>query len=273
MKELENLFAKICVSEKIPHHFEHNEITAIWKNKGKKSDPHDYRGIQVGSLFTKIFSIILISRINSWYNSRILDLQNGFRRGHGTTDGIYITKTTQLLAEKTNKQVYAIFVDLKAAFDHINGDWLFQSIRNRLSRDIKTSKIINLLHALYQKTIAELKNHPKLQFDIKCGVRQDGTESPILFYLYLDYVLRIFLEACWVNQIEFYTTPFRIMDIARINKLDKNYSGTVINAGTAYADDLVLFFPDNANLRNGINVLHSTFTDFGLTINTIQQNL
>ena len=48
---------------------------------------------------------------------------------------------------------------------------------------------------------------------------------------------------------------------------DKNYSGTVVNAGTAYADDLVLFFPDNANLQNRINILQNTFTDFGLIIN------
>ena len=112
-----------------------------------------------------------------------------------------------------------------------------------------------------------MKNHPKLKFDTKHGVRQGGTESSIFSNLYLDYVLRIFLEACKVNQIEFHTTPFRIIDDARINKRDKNYSVTVVNAGTAYADDLVLCFPDNANFQNGISILQNTFTDFGLTIN------
>ena len=36
---------------------------------------------------------------------------------------------------------------------------------------------------------------------------------------------------------------------------------------TAYADGLVLFFPDNDHLQNGINILQNTFTNFGLTIN------
>ena len=107
----------------------------------------------MGSLFAKIFSIILISHINRWYNSQILDLHNGFRQAHDTTDGMYITKTMQLLAEK-NKQLYAIFVDLKAVFDHMNRDWLFQSIRNRLSEKNKSNKIINLHYALHQKTPA-----------------------------------------------------------------------------------------------------------------------
>ena len=81
------------------------------------------------------------------------------------------------------------------------------------------------------------------------------------------YVWRIFPEAYKVNQIELHATPIGITDDARINRRDKNYRGTVINAGTAYAGDLVLFFPDNANLQKRINILQNTFTDFGLTSN------
>ena len=98
-------------------------------------------------------------------------------------------KTTQLIAEKTKEQIYAIFIDLKAAFDHINKNWLFQSIRNRLPNTNQDNKIINLFNALYQSTTVELKKHPQLNFDINVGVRQGGPESPILFNLYLDYTV------------------------------------------------------------------------------------
>jgi len=50
-------------------------------------------------------------------------------------------------------------------------------------------------------------------------VRQGGPEPPIL--------------------------PYRIIDAARNNKRNKNYSGTIFNAGSVYADDLVLFFSTN----------------------------
>ena len=33
---------------------------------------------------------IILRRIKSWYNSQLLDQQQGFRQGRGTTDGIYI---------------------------------------------------------------------------------------------------------------------------------------------------------------------------------------
>ena len=116
----------------------------------------------------------MVNRIKDWYNSQLLDFQNGFRKGHSTTDEVLITKITQLIAEKTNEAVYAIFVDLKAAFDHINRDWLFQTILNRFPVHNKSNKIIILLSALYQSATAELNNHPELKFDIKLGVRQGG---------------------------------------------------------------------------------------------------
>jgi len=45
------------------------------------------------------------------------------------------------------------------------------------------------------------------------------------------------------------------------------------NIGTAYADDIVLFFANNHHLQNGLNLLNSTFCDFGLTITVMQQKL
>ena len=96
----------------------------------------------------------------------------------------YITKTTLLIAEKTNEQIYVIFTDLKAAFDHINRNWLFQSIRNMLANTNQDNKFINFFDALYQSTTAKLKKHPQLNFDINVEVRQGGPESPILFNLY-----------------------------------------------------------------------------------------
>jgi len=57
-----------------------------------------------------------------------------------------------------------------------------------------------------------------LTFDIELEVRQGGPESPILFNLYLDYVLRVYFDLCDQNQIKFHTTSYRIIDAARQNK-------------------------------------------------------
>ena len=113
----------------------------------------------------------------------------------------------------------------------------------------------------------EEKNCPQLKFDINLGVRQGGPESPILFNLFLDYVLRIFLLMCDESRIKFHETPNRILDAARHDKRNKNYNGTLVNVGSAYADDLVLFFDDHVNLQNGLDTLNNTCMKYGLTIN------
>ena len=51
---------------------------------GKLSDPATYRGLQIGSTLCNIMMIIILNRIKSWYNSQLLDQQQGFRQGRGT---------------------------------------------------------------------------------------------------------------------------------------------------------------------------------------------
>ena len=79
LKELEKLFAKVWSQEEIPQKFGQSEITSIWKNKRKKFDPHNYRGIEISSLIGKIFSINLVKRMKIWYDLQLLDFQNGFQ--------------------------------------------------------------------------------------------------------------------------------------------------------------------------------------------------
>ena len=56
-----------------------------------------------------------------------MDQQQGFRKARGTTDGIFMVKQVQQIAEKMRKPVYALFVDLSAAFDHVCRKWMFNT--------------------------------------------------------------------------------------------------------------------------------------------------
>ena len=70
----------------------HSKLVTIWKfaAKGKADDPSTYRGIQIGSTFCKILVVIILEQNVKWYENQLLDEQQGFRSGRGTTDGIYI---------------------------------------------------------------------------------------------------------------------------------------------------------------------------------------
>ena len=192
MIELTKLMKLIWESEKPPDNLGKTHLTSFWKKRGSRKEPKNYRAIQVGSTVAKILTIVIINRIKEWYESQLLDFQNGFRSGRSTADGLYITKMTQHVAEKTNQEIFVLLVDLTAAFDRINRDCIFQTIRSRLRDRRRENKIINLLENLCRRTSSQTPHKFNLCFETTSGVRQGGPESPLLFNLYLDYVMRIF---------------------------------------------------------------------------------
>ena len=64
------------------------------------NDEKAYRGLQIGSSLCKILIVIIIKRIQKWYELQLTDEQQGFRRGRGTTDGIYIAKRIHTIISK-----------------------------------------------------------------------------------------------------------------------------------------------------------------------------
>ena len=77
-------------------------------------------------------------------------------------------------------------IDLKAAYDHIDRNLLFKVLEIRT----KAPKITSILKSLYTGTIAAIK-HTNTLFDVHTGCRQEGgLESPVVFTIYMDFVLR-----------------------------------------------------------------------------------
>ena len=97
---------------------------------------------------------------------------------------------------------FLLFVDLSAAFDKLNRDFLWKTIKLRFKPGTNT-KIINLLEHLYSTTSAEIKGNESLVFNIETGVFQGGPESPILYNLFMDYVMGVFMLKCREENVKF----------------------------------------------------------------------
>ena len=139
-------------------------LSRYGKDKGLTTDPKSYRGIQVGSTMCKIMVTIILRRLNAWYNAQ----QQGFRKGRGTTDEIFLIKRVQQISRKTGKQVHALFVDFTVAFDHVNRNWMFKSVKQRLSPGTNV-KLFNLLESIYTYTSTALSQDQKQIFEKKYG--------------------------------------------------------------------------------------------------------
>ena len=272
MKELLNLYGKVWETKTVPEQWGLSRLVALWKGaaKGKVTDPNAYRGLQIGSTLCKILVIIILERLREWYDENLSDQQQGFRPGRGTTDGIYLVKRLQQISNITKRNIFALFIDLTAAFDHVNRNWLFASIKQRFPSN-ENNLLFELLQSLYSNTKTSINGDLNNVFKTYVGVRQGGPESPFLYNLYMDYVLRIFVLECKKKNIKFIKLKYLIPATATHKKAEMLTLGSYGQFDMdwiGYADDLVIVFEDISSLQRGLILLDEIFTRFQLSINT-----
>ena len=265
MNEMVKLYATIWETHVIPKSWGHSKLVTLWKGsaKGNADNPEAYRALQIGSSMCKLLVVVIIERIKKWY--QLQDQQQGFRAGRGTTDAIYTIKRVHQITNNMKTPTYLLFIDLTAAFDCVKRPWLFTSILQRLSND-EDREIFKLLKSLYSCTTTALAENPDDVFDIEIGVRQGGPEAPLLFNLFIDYVMRVFLHSCSLTGIRFLNLKHRIP--AEASQTKRETVGFHVFDWIGYADDLVLMFNNISDTQNALNLLDETFCRFKLEINT-----
>ena len=151
--------------------------------------------------------------MSEWYEHQLDDKQNGFRQNYSTATGVLTNKLLHNIVNKKKQMAFLLFVDLSAAFDKLNRDFLWKTIKLRFKPGTNT-KIINLLEHLYSTTSAEIKGNESLVFNIETGVFQGGPESPILYNLFMDYVMRVFMLKCREENVKFISHSYSIPEYA-----------------------------------------------------------
>ena len=114
------LFNIIFSTGKFPDSWSKSIIVPIHK-KGCLTNPDNFRGISLTSIFSKVFTHILNSRLQSWADSYelIAEEQGGFRRGYSTVDNIYILHEVVKQHLNRKKKLYVAFIDFRKAFDTV----------------------------------------------------------------------------------------------------------------------------------------------------------
>ncbi|XP_063408710.1 uncharacterized protein LOC134692190 [Mytilus trossulus] len=115
------LFNIIFDSGTIPENWLSGNIIPLFKNKGNKHDPSNFRPITVISCFGKLFTSILNSRLNKFSDDFCLLCQNqaGFREGYSTTDNLFVIYMLISIMKNKKKKLFCAFVDFAKAFDTV----------------------------------------------------------------------------------------------------------------------------------------------------------
>jgi hypothetical protein len=194
----------------------------------------------------KVYAMIVEERLMKEMNERgaLPDGQAGFRKGRGTMDNVYILN--HIIGNEIKKKgskIYAFFVDLKAAFDNVERDLLWEYLRKKGINEHLVTKI----EEIYEETISRVRVDGRVSecFKTYKGVRQGCPVSPSLF-------------AAFIGDIE---EMFR-----------KGQAGGVVVGkekvwSLAYADDLVVLAREEKGMKEMLGNMEKYMRRKKLTVN------
>ena len=128
---------------------------------------------------------ILQARLQQYMNCELSDAQAGFRKGRGTRDQIANICWIIEKAREFQKNIYFCFIDYTKAFDCVDHNKLWKTLKQMGIPDHMTCLLRNLYAG--QEATVRTGHGTTAWFQIGKGVHQGCILSP---YLYAEYIMR-----------------------------------------------------------------------------------
>jgi hypothetical protein len=262
LKWLHRVIVAVWQSGRAPVEWKRALLVALYKGKGEKKVTDSYRGISLLSIPGKVYALIILSRINAHVDAQLLDSQSAFRKGRGLTDALFTIRQVISKSVEFGQPLFMAFVDLRKAYDSVPRDVLWRILR---VYGVHT-KLIELLMDLHTGTQAAVRMGGMLSewFDVHGGVRQGCVIAPMLFNIYMDFVVRQAMaqmpDGCGV-ELAYHAD----------GKLHRKKWGSGGNlellSVLLYADDMVLLSDNREELATMLQVMDRVSAGMGLRIN------
>ena len=254
------LFNTILESGCYPEGWAEGMIVPIFKNKGSKNDPNNYRGITLLSCMSKYFNSVLNNRLKEVAEKILSLIQAGFRPGFSTMDHAFTLLCIFALYERLQKNLFVAFIDYQKAFDTVwrAGLWL------KLINEGVTGRFLNVIKDMYakSKSCVLFNNQKSENFGSFAGVRQGEILSPLLFAFYIN-DLEGYLRGKGVSSLRgLLSTSGEVTDF---NELDMVLFLDILTL--FYADDTIIFSDTALGLQFALEELQNYCEKWKLTVN------
>lgn len=186
-REIHKLILDIWERREIPREWKEAIVIPIHK-KGDKQDCNNYRGISLQNVSYKVFSKVLLNRLENYTNSIIEEHQSGFIKGRSTTDQTFIVKESIAKYWEFDKDCFLLFVDFNKAYDSLDR----QQIWHKMEKFGIPLEMIELIKLTVQDSKCKVKVNGQVSssFKVNTGVRQGDGLSPTLFNIALEETLQ-----------------------------------------------------------------------------------
>ncbi len=237
------------VSGRVPVEWGDSEIFVLYKMKGSRLDPNNYRGINLINDFCRIYERLLEGRLARWMSRDCPQgrMQFGFRRHVSTADAYFLLTTMARYFTKIHEKIcFACFVDLQKAFPSV--------LRSRVLESLTLAGAPrNTVRALastfsFNRCRLRINDFISRPFPINRGVKEGGINSPSIFVVVYARVL---------SQLDVHEAPLNM------NEWDPNKVYFF-----AFADDLALLSCNLTKVELVLDALNRKLPDFGMQLNS-----
>ncbi|KAE9416687.1 hypothetical protein Angca_009940, partial [Angiostrongylus cantonensis] len=161
-------------------------VSTQWKTSRtvllfKKGDLHDignYRPICLLSVVYKLFTRVVLNRIDRTLDEGQPCEQAGFRKEFSTMDHIHTLTRLIEVSREYKRPLCLTFIDLEKAFNSNEIEAVMEALG---SREVPT-QFVKILRELYNNFSTKISPfYNDVNVDVKRGVRQGDTISPNLF--------------------------------------------------------------------------------------------